>query len=62
VSITRDYGAIVFECDDPECIEVLETDSDMWENAKRTFDRAGWQVKHFAGQWYHYCNKCEVGF
>lgn len=62
MSITRDHGLIVFECDDPVCFEMLETDLETWEVAKSKFDKAGWQAKHFAGQWWHYCNECEPGF
>jgi hypothetical protein len=62
MSITRDYGEVVFECDSPDCLETLETGSETWEVAKGKFDRAGWQAKHFAGQWFHYCDECEPGF
>jgi hypothetical protein len=62
MSITRDYGQLVFECDAPDCLEVLETESETWEIAKSKFDKAGWQSKHFAGDWWHYCPECEVGF
>jgi hypothetical protein len=58
MSITRDYGEIVFECDSPNCLEFIETEAENWEVAKATFDRAGWMATNMRGTWEHYCYDC----
>lgn len=58
MSMTRDYGEIVFECDSDNCLEHIETGTEQWENAKQVFDRAGWRAVHMHGTWEHYCPTC----
>lgn len=58
MSMTRDHGEIVFECDSPNCLEFIETDTEQWEVAKAMFDQRGWAATNMRGTWMHYCPDC----
>lgn len=62
MSITRDFGMLVFECNGPDCVESLETDTEDWDEAKDLFDDEEWQARRVANQWFHYCKACKEGF
>ena len=56
--MTRDHGEIVFECDSPNCMEFIETDTEAWEVAKDVFDKSKWIATNMRGEWEHYCPNC----
>lgn len=62
MSITRDYGEVVFECDSPNCVGSLETGVESFEVALSKLRQAGWQEDFFQGNWRHYCKDCGVAF
>ena len=62
MTIERQYGKIIFICDSgtsPRCDEQIETGESEFADALRKARREGWGVTKVAGEWMHYCFKCE---
>ena len=58
MSITKDRGNIVFECDC--CSETLDTEEKDFEDAMRTAKDNGFKAICIYGEWKHICSKeCE---
>ena len=58
MTMTRDFGEITYECDGTDCLAKLDTFTEDWEVAEARRLRAGWEVRHMAGQAFHYCADC----
>jgi len=52
----RQYGKIVFECDD--CGDVLNTHESDLEAANERRRAEGWRATSVDGVWLHYCKEC----
>lgn len=68
MSLTRDHGDIVFQCDTDGCSETLETRTSNWPAARNLLRRAGWQPypnpkgrAHSDSEWNHRCCECAKG-
>lgn len=57
MSTTRNYGYIVFECDD--CGETLETSVKEFYLAPEDAKQAGWRISKTNGKWTHRCPDCD---
>jgi hypothetical protein len=58
MTVIREYGNIIFECD--ACIETFETDTDDFHTAYEQVKKLGWKaVKLDSGEWEHRCSDCE---
>lgn len=60
MSLTRDHGHIIFECDNA-CGDTFESGSKSFEEALAAFRLEGWRVMQKpATVWRHFCSKsCE---
>jgi hypothetical protein len=58
MSLTRDHGDIVFECD--SCRDTLETRTANFEAARNLLKRAHWQPyrRKDSDDWSHRCHAC----
>lgn len=56
MSLTRDKGLIVIECDD--CDEVEETGTDDLRDALDHIETEGWTKKSVGHTWEHFCRSC----
>ncbi len=55
MSLHRDHGEIVFECDG--CGETLETlTTDFWAAAAKLKDE-GWRTRKRGQEWEHFCSE-----
>ena len=57
MSITRDRGMVVFQCD--ECREILETETYEFFVAREEMMRKGWKAEKFCADWRHICPDCQ---
>lgn len=55
MSVTRDYGDVVFECD--TCGEIIETHTDDFMDALSFAKGEGWIVSKDGDDWVHFCNR-----
>lgn len=57
MTINRDHGLVMFECDD--CGEVFDSEihdfSEAWQAAKEE----GWVAAKLGGKWEHFCPECK---
>lgn len=61
MSITRDKGKLVVQCD--ECHETLETDETNFEMALVAARNEGWQNCYHKGHWFNLCSQaCRSAF
>jgi hypothetical protein len=57
VSLARDCGNIVFECDD--CNDVLDTGTESFREAIENMHAEGWTAHRIDdGVWEHKCRSC----
>ena len=56
MSIIRNHGFIVFECDD--CGETLETGVKEFYLAPEAAKQEGWDISKANGEWIHRCPEC----
>lgn len=56
--IDRQKGRLVIECD--SCPEVLDTETNDFNEAREMMKREGWKVRKIANEWLHGCPKCGV--
>lgn len=62
MSLTRDKGLIVFQCD--ECHETLETETRSFQEALDLLKaEKDWGMRKLGMEWYHFCtDKCHQTF
>lgn len=63
MTIERQYGAIIFVCDQENmaaCEGTLETGESDWADAMTALNRAHWRVFRRGAGWIHCCSKCLV--
>jgi len=56
MSMTRDHGDFVFECD--SCGNALETNEDDFNVAISALKREGWKSAKSGSSWKHICPDC----
>lgn len=56
--IDRQKGRLLIECD--SCPEVLDTETNDFNEAREMMKREGWKVRKIANEWLHGCAKCGV--
>jgi radical SAM protein with 4Fe4S-binding SPASM domain len=57
MSVTRDHGGIVFECDD--CHDYVETFTGNWQEALDEMKANGFRsYRRRPNMWFHFCEKC----
>jgi len=57
--LTREYGNIVFQCDD--CGQVLVTNTEDFTVAQGRLQAEGWAARKVAREdWIHHCPGCRV--
>lgn len=55
MSITRDKGLIVFQCDN--CHDTLETETNSFQGARDLLKATkGWFARKLGKDWYHFCD------
>ena len=55
MSLTRDKGLIVFQCD--ECHDTLETETKSFQGALDLLKaEKGWEMRKLGSYWYHFCS------
>lgn len=57
MSIDRQKGDIIFECD--ACGETFETNQADFNTGFGMIKRAGWRARKIKDVWSHYCDCCE---
>lgn len=63
MSITRDRGEVVFECDGPQCHETLETGERDFDAARQNLVSESWATRKLGTEWYHFCSAvCRAKF
>lgn len=55
MSLTRDRGKVVFECD--RCGEALETEEKDFDAAREKLTAEGWLTRKHGKDWCHYCGE-----
>lgn len=62
MSLTKDKGLIVFQCD--ECHDTLETETNSFQEALDLLKATrGWQARKLGRDWYHFHNEaCHQSF
>jgi hypothetical protein len=58
MSITRDHGMVVFECDTEQCCETLETGRYDFADAVNELSEKGWKTCKVGDAWEHTCPDC----
>lgn len=56
MTITRDGGEIVFNCD--SCPEFVETGEEDFQEAFALAKRDGWRARKEGAEWVHDCPSC----
>lgn len=56
MTIRRDYGKVVFECD--KCDEEYTLDDGDFDLTYQAAKRDGWETKKFGRDWLHACPRC----
>lgn len=60
MTISREQGLIVFQCDGKRCAEVLETDTGDFFAALAIFDEESeWVRRKVNNEWMHVCLNCQ---
>jgi hypothetical protein len=63
MSLTKDHGDIVFQCDGKGCRETLETSTSNFDSARNVLTRNKWRPKKDPATdvWLHFCTDCQKG-
>ncbi len=56
MSITRDNGEVVFNCD--KCPEIVETGEEDFQEAFAGAKSEGWRAVKIGNEWEHRCPTC----
>lgn len=59
MSVDRQYGCVVFHCDDKDCDEALETKSRDMGSAQVEKREAGWVSRKIDETWKDLCPACK---
>lgn len=59
MSITRDRGMVVFECDSAGCHEALDTGRYDFSDAVTEMNEKGWRSRKDGEAWKHTCPSCQ---
>jgi Fe2+ or Zn2+ uptake regulation protein len=59
MTISREAGFIVFQCDGKRCAEIFESEEKQFEPALEFFkDESGWAMRKIKDEWFHVCPDC----
>lgn len=60
MTISREQGLVVFQCDGKRCAEILETDtSDFYSALDILHEESDWATRKIKGEWMHVCPDCQ---
>lgn len=60
MTISREQGFIVFQCDAKRCSEIFETEEKHFEAALDLFkEESGWAMRKIGNEWQHVCADCQ---
>lgn len=59
MTISREQGLVVFQCDGKRCAEVFETNDHDFPTALEIFQESNWNTRKVNNQWMHVCPDCQ---
>lgn len=59
MTVSREQGIVVFQCDGKRCAEIYEADTKDFNEALNEFRETGWVTRKIGNDWLHVCPDCQ---
>lgn len=59
MTISRECGIIVFQCDGKRCPEIFDSGERDFNIALEDFKKTDWTIRNINGEWFHICPDCQ---